>query len=100
MNNFYNFDVFPKILKEFKVNSVIISGMKDKTLINAILKYDAKFTQINTNDSECISENPIDALQKFENYPLVIPCLVFWSKFIGEGGKSMGTMVSVLSKLI
>ena len=71
MNNFYNINVISKILKEFKVNSVIISGIKDETLINAILKYDAQFTQINTNDSECISENPIDALQKLENYDAI-----------------------------
>ena len=71
MNNFYNINVISKILKEFKVNSVIISGVKDETLINAILKYDATFTQINTNDSECISENPLDSLQKLENYDAI-----------------------------
>ncbi|MEE0024321.1 hypothetical protein [Methanobrevibacter sp.] len=71
MNNFYNTNVISNILKEFKVNTVIISGIKDETLINAILKYDATFTQINTNDSECISENPLDSLQKLENYDAI-----------------------------
>lgn len=71
MNNFYNINVISSILKEFKVNSVIISGVKDEVLINAILKYDATFTQINTNNPECISENTLDSLQKLENYDAI-----------------------------
>ena len=71
MNDFYNSDAISKILKAFKVNNVIISGIKDENLINSILKYNATFTHINTNNSNCISENPLNALRKFENYDAI-----------------------------
>ena len=71
MNDFYNIKVISSILKEFKVNTVIISGIKDKNLINTILKYDATFTHINTIDPNCISDNPLNALQKLENYDAI-----------------------------
>ena len=71
MNEFYNIDAISKILKAFKVNNVIISGIKDENLINSILKYNATFTHINTNNSNCISENPLNALRKFENYDAI-----------------------------
>ena len=71
MNEFYNIDAISKILKAFKVNNAIISGIKDENLINSILKYNASFTHINTNNSNCISENPLNALRKFENYDAI-----------------------------
>ena len=71
MNDFYNIDAISKILNIFKVDNAIISGVKDKNLINSILKHDASFTHINTNDSNCISDNPLNALQKFENYDAI-----------------------------
>ena len=71
MNDFYNIDAISKILNVFKVDNAIISGVKDKNLINSILKHDASFTHINTNDSNCISDNPLNALQKFENYDAI-----------------------------
>ena len=49
----------------------IISGIKDENLINSILKYNATFTHINTNNSNRISENPLNALRKFENYDAI-----------------------------
>ena len=80
MNNFYNINVISKILKEFKVNSIIISGIKDETLINAILKYDAQFTQINTNDSDDDSNwytlfNELNIIAKTnKEFPIVFIC--------------------------
>jgi len=71
MNEFYNIDAISKILKAFKVNNAIISGIKDENLINSILKYNASFTHINTHNSNCISENPLNALRKFENYDAI-----------------------------
>ncbi|WP_296882415.1 hypothetical protein [uncultured Methanobrevibacter sp.] len=71
MNNFYNIDAISKILKVFKVDNAIISGIKDENLINNILKYDASFTQINTRNPNCISDTPLNALQKFENYDAI-----------------------------
>ena len=71
MNDFYNIGAISKILKAFKVNNAIISGIKDENLINSILKYNASFTHINTNNSNCISENPLNALRKFENYDAI-----------------------------
>ena len=71
MNEFYNIDAISKILKAFKVNNAIISGIKDENLINSILKYNASFTHINTNNSNCISENPLNTLRKFENYDAI-----------------------------
>ena len=71
MNDFYNINVISNILKEFNVNTVIISGIKDEKLINAILKYDATFTHINTNNPNSISDNPINSLKKLENYDAI-----------------------------
>jgi len=71
MNEFYNIDAISKILKAFKVNNAIIAVIKDENLINSILKYNASFTHINTHNSNCISENPLNALRKFENYDAI-----------------------------
>ena len=71
MQDFYNINIIPKILKTFKINNLIVSGIKDANLINIILKYDAKFSQINTNDSNCIKGNPLDVLPNLKNYDAI-----------------------------
>ena len=45
MQNFYDMDIIPIILKAFKVNNVVVSGVKDNNLINAISTYSNKFIQ-------------------------------------------------------
>ena len=65
MSDFYDFDVIPAILDNFKIKHVIISGVKDENLINQILNYDADYTLINTpmvKNLAVINENPLEAL--------------------------------------
>ena len=71
MQDFYNIDIISDILEIFKVNNVVISGIKDVNLINNILNYNALFTHINTNDENCILDNPLNALKKLENYDAI-----------------------------
>ena len=71
MQNFYDNNIIPKILKIFKVKNIIISGVKDTNLINSVFNYDATVIQLNTNDENCIKDYPFNALQNFENYDAI-----------------------------
>ena len=68
MDEFYNTDIIPKILKTFNVSNVIISGITDEVFLNDIFNYSADFTQINTNDENCIKGNPLEIFLDLENY--------------------------------
>ena len=72
MDELYDNDLISKILSVFNVKNAIISGINDNLLMKNILKYDeAVFTHINTNDSNCISDNPLYALQQLGNYDAI-----------------------------
>ena len=61
MNNFYDIDIIPFILKRFKVNNIIISDLSDKNILHEILNYsnenNASIVSINSNQN--IIENII-----------------------------------------
>ncbi len=71
MQDFYDTNIIPKILKIFKVKKAVISGIDDTDLIDNILNYDASFTQINTNETNCIKDNPLNLLPNLENYDAI-----------------------------
>lgn len=71
MHEFYNTTFVPEILKIFKINEIIISGIQDENFIENILNYDANITQINTNDDNCIEGNPLKILPNLKNYDAI-----------------------------
>lgn len=71
MQDFYDINIIPKILKNFNVETIVISGIKDDNLIKSIFEYGAKVTQINTNYEECIKDNPLNALPNLGYYDAI-----------------------------
>ncbi|MBQ6511377.1 hypothetical protein [Methanobrevibacter sp.] len=74
MFKIYNYDIIPHILGNFKIKDIIISGVKDKNLIEAILSYNANYTLINTDkikNFEVINGNPLNVLPSLNNYDAI-----------------------------
>ena len=71
MQELYDSQYILEILKVFKVNEIVISGIKDENLINDILNYAGKVTQINTNDINCIKGDPLKIISNLENYDAI-----------------------------
>lgn len=75
MLNFYNLNIIPNLLKNFKVKKAILSGLNDSKLINEILKYEATFIGINTDiiheNFDNVQGNPLNALRLQNNYEAI-----------------------------
>lgn len=76
MLEFYKLNVIPNLLKNFKVKKVIISGLKDKDLVNEFLNYDATFTAIDSNKThpqiDTINGHSLDILPLQGNYEAIV----------------------------
>lgn len=74
MYNYYELSIIPIILKKFKVNNIIISGMPDNLVSNLIFNYcdehDVSYTVIDTHDLEIdyIKDYSLNALSNLNNY--------------------------------
>lgn len=78
MINYYSLEIIPIILKRFKVNNIIISGLSDEGVVNQILKYcDVNNTSYNAIDSEdildfdFINDFTLNVLPNFKNYDAI-----------------------------
>ena len=71
MQDFYNINIIPTILKTFKINNIIVSGIDDAKLIKVILNHGAEVTQINTDDDKCIKGNPLEILPNLEDFDAI-----------------------------
>lgn len=71
MQEFYNSHIIQEILKIFKVNEMIISGILDEDLISNIFNYDAKVIQINTTDINCIKGDSLKIFPTLKNYDAI-----------------------------
>ena len=77
MSNFYDLGIIPAILKKFKVNNIILSGIHDKNVLNQIVyhcdTFNASFKSI---DSEVsyegeFDENILNVLNKYTDYDAI-----------------------------
>ena len=77
MSNFYDLSIIPAILKKFKVNNIILSGIHDKNVLNQIVYHcdsnNASFTSI---DSEVsyegnFDENILNVLNSYAEYDAI-----------------------------
>lgn len=78
MYNYYDIDVIPIILNQFKVNDIIICGISDKVLLSKIFEYcdekDAYYTAIDSNDfleDNFINGHILEELPKLNNYDAI-----------------------------
>lgn len=73
--NYYKITAITTILKKFKIENIVISGLKDKKLINELLNYNAKITAINIDVSHPNinnqSGNPFNILQSQRDYEAI-----------------------------
>ena len=65
MDEVYTVDIIPLILKKFKAEKIIMSGITDDKLIDLLLNYDGEVSQINPQ------EYPLDSLPNFRNYDAI-----------------------------
>ena len=76
MLEFYELNIIPDLLKNFKVEKVIISGLKDKNLVNEILNYDASFIAIDAVEThpelDTIKGYPLNILPYHGNYGAIV----------------------------
>ncbi len=74
MHKIYNSNIIPFILKYFKIKKIIVSGVKDKDLINSFLNYSANYTFINTseiNSEEVINGDSLGILSNLSDYDAI-----------------------------
>ena len=50
MQDFYDINIIPLILKTFKVNDLVVSGVTDKNLINVILNFEKEIKKASFKD--------------------------------------------------
>ena len=72
---YYKLDIIPIILKRFKVDNVVISGLDDKSTVEIVLKYcdinDVPYTAIdskNTFSNNFIQDYTLNVLPNLSNY--------------------------------
>ena len=74
MQKLYNSDIIPVILKDFKVKKIIVSGVKDESLLNSFLSYGADYTFINTieiNNEKVIAGDSLEILSNLGDYDAI-----------------------------
>lgn len=71
MLNYYDLDIIPIILKQFKVKNIVIGGSLDQNVFEFISEYckdnDTSYIQLTSNNHE----NSLDTLPNFSNYDAI-----------------------------
>lgn len=71
MFKFYDLSIISKILNNFKVDKIILTGSPDEKIVNEILKYSKNVTAINLTELKSIKtiiDYPLNALKNQKNY--------------------------------
>jgi len=71
---YYDFNIIPKILENFKIKKIVVSGLKNKDLLNEILNYNDDIIAINLNELDnikSINYDPLDALSSLKDYDAI-----------------------------
>lgn len=76
--SFYTYNIIQNILKRFKVNDIIITGLYDKSIVDEIINYDATFTLFDLNyvsnfneKIKIIKDYPLDSLNNLNDYDAI-----------------------------
>ena len=72
MQNIYDTTAILEILNIFKVNKIVLSGIKDLNLINTILNYNASCIQIDTADKNSIKNSALNVLPNLKDYDTIL----------------------------
>ena len=71
MSDFYDSDMILKILSIFKIKSIVLSNVANRSLIEVIKKSGFDLTLINMGDEDSIKDNPLVVLPNLTNYDAI-----------------------------